>query len=467
MQVKCPYCNNRIDDIKYCGICGGKIEWIKPFYEKSQYYYNKGYFHARQRELSSAIPYLEKAIYFNKHNIEAKNLLGLIYFELGQVSLALKSWILSEALCKEDNLAATYIEILQDHPKQLENYKDSIVLYNRALRYLQKKNDDMAIIRLKKAIHLNPHFLEARNLLALCYMYQKQNHKALTQIHYVLQKDQSNTKALHFLKEIETPKDGGEERNSSIIEAPHINDLDITTAIQPQKVLNRGAIFGRYVLYFIFGALCMFGIQVGLITPTQTTQLQQELYDRTTENASIKVQLDTFMQDSEVKMGELLQTNTKLQAENESLKKEYMKASQESKLGEARMLKEKGDFKASAEVLNNISASDLKEDKIVLYEELKANVYPKAGEAFYNEGYKLYQADQSIDAMIQFEKTLLFVPQTKVGGNALYYMGQIEEKNNNISKAVQYYNIILEDYTGTSAYNKAKERIKKLTPQGS
>ena len=110
MQVKCPYCNHEVEALQYCEICAKKIDWIIGFYEKSQYYYNKGYGHAVLRELSLAIPNLEKAIYYNKYNIQAKNLLGLIYFEIGQVSLALKSWILSEALCKEDNLASTYIE---------------------------------------------------------------------------------------------------------------------------------------------------------------------------------------------------------------------------------------------------------------------------------------------------------------------------------------------------------------------
>lgn len=211
----------------------------------------------------------------------------------------------------------------------------------------------------------------------------------------------------------------------------------------------------------------MFGIQVGLITPNKTAQLEQELYDRTTENTSIKVQLDTFMQDYETKMGKLTESNTKLLAENENLKQEYMKISQESKLWEVRMLRDKGDMKGAAEVLNNISVSDLKEDKKTLYEELKASIYPKAGEAFYNEGYKLYKAEQYIDAMIQFEKTLIFIPKTKNGGNALYYMGQIEENNKNISKALQYYQIVLKDYTETPVYKKAQERVKELETQGS
>lgn len=465
MQVRCPYCNNRVEAINRCTVCGRKIEWIKSLYDKSHYYYNKGYFHAKGRELTKAIPYLEKAIYFNKYNIDAKNLLGLIYFEMGEVSLALKSWILSEAITKEDNLASIYIKDLQDHPKQLENYKDSITLYNRALRYMEKKNDDMAVIRLKKAIHLNPCFLEARNLLALCYLYQKQDHKALGQISYILQKDESNEKALHYLREIESKNFIEDQKESAIISTPHINDIEVTTHVKPQKVINRGAIFTRYILYFVFGALCMFGVQIALIVPTKTAQLEQALYDRTTENSNLKVQLDTFTQDAELKIGNLEQSNKKLLSENELLKQAHNKANQENKLWEAEHLKSISNFKACAEVLNNISVDHLKEDRKVVYEELKKSVYPKAGDAFYNEGNQLYKQEKYTDAMIQFEKALIFAAQTKTGANALYNMGQIEEKNNNTNKALQYYNIIIKDYQGTGAYNKAKERIKKLAPE--
>ena len=113
---------------------------------------------------------------------------------------------------------------LQKMPKRLEAYKDSLTLYNRALRYLEKKNDDMAVIRLKKAINLNPNFLEARNLLALCYIYQKQEHKALAQLRHVLKKDTTNKKALYYLGKIESDKLLIEEQQQNIISAPHIND---------------------------------------------------------------------------------------------------------------------------------------------------------------------------------------------------------------------------------------------------
>ncbi|MEG0388902.1 MAG: hypothetical protein RR582_11280, partial [Niameybacter sp.] len=189
--------------------------------------------------------------------------------------------------------------------------------------------------------------------------------------------------------------------------------------------------------------------------------------DMTTENSKLKVQLDTFMQETEVKTIDLEMANQKLTSEKTNLQLEYNKLSQENKLGQAQTLKNESEWKAAAEVLNNIAINDLKEEKQVVYEELKKSVYPKAGDAFYSEGNSLFKQENYIDAMIQFEKTLLYVPHTKTAANALYNMGQIEEKNNNNNKALQYYTILAKDYEGTSAYYKAKERIKQLTPEES
>ncbi|MEG2545110.1 MAG: tetratricopeptide repeat protein [Niameybacter sp.] len=461
MQVRCPYCNHLVSSVAVCETCGENIRWVEKVYEKSDAYYRQAYNYAKGRYLSDAITCLEKAIYFNKYHIQAKNLLGLIYLETGQVAMALKLWILSDALDKEDQEAVYYMNKLQENPRQLEAYKDSLTLYNRALHYLQKKNDDIAVIRLKKAIYLNPNFLEARNLLALCYLLQKQDHKALPQVQYVLKKDKNNMKALEYLRMLES-KNMKQEESGKTISAPHINDLDISTDIQPQKVINRGSLFTHYILYFVFGAVCMLGIGVGLIVPSQTAALEKKVYDITAENASLKVEFDTFIDNAKIKEITLEGNNEKLLAENIALKQEHNGLMQINRLGQVEQLKEASKWVEAAEILNNISLPDLSSEQQKVCEELKKSVYPKAGDELFSLGTKMLKEEKLIEAMLQFEKVLIFVPDTKTAAGALYNMGQIEEKNNNIHKAVQFYNVVVEEYTDTSYYKKAKERVTKL-----
>ncbi len=72
--------------------------------------YNDGLEKAKQRDLSGAIQSLRKSLRFNKANTQARNLLGLIYYETGEVVDALSEWVLSRSLSPEGNPAEKYLE---------------------------------------------------------------------------------------------------------------------------------------------------------------------------------------------------------------------------------------------------------------------------------------------------------------------------------------------------------------------
>ncbi len=46
----------------------------------------------------------------NKYNINARNLLGLVYCEMGEVVEALSQWVVSKNFAPEDNVADSYIK---------------------------------------------------------------------------------------------------------------------------------------------------------------------------------------------------------------------------------------------------------------------------------------------------------------------------------------------------------------------
>ena len=109
MAYICPYCGAEIEDKNRCIFCDRELGWVQKIYEKSNIYFSKGYYEAKARNLQTASVYLEKAIYYNKYNIEARNLLGLVYYEIGKIGSALKEWIISSSLKREDNLARDYL----------------------------------------------------------------------------------------------------------------------------------------------------------------------------------------------------------------------------------------------------------------------------------------------------------------------------------------------------------------------
>ena len=68
-----------------------------------------------------------------KRNIRARNLLGLVYFETGEVVSALSEWVISKNLQPTRNLASEYINKLQANSNKLEAINETIRKYNDAL----------------------------------------------------------------------------------------------------------------------------------------------------------------------------------------------------------------------------------------------------------------------------------------------------------------------------------------------
>lgn len=94
-------------------------------------------------------------------NIEARNLLGLVYFEMGETVDALSEWVISKNLQPEKNIADAYIEAVQNSPSQLENLNQAIKKYNQALVYCRQGSLDLALIQLRKVLSINSKFLRS------------------------------------------------------------------------------------------------------------------------------------------------------------------------------------------------------------------------------------------------------------------------------------------------------------------
>ncbi len=82
-------------DLDYCPKCGCNVLIQKKVDYLSRQYYNLGLEKASVRDLSGAIDCLKQSLIYNKHNIQARNLLGLVYFETGEVVAALSEWVIS------------------------------------------------------------------------------------------------------------------------------------------------------------------------------------------------------------------------------------------------------------------------------------------------------------------------------------------------------------------------------------
>lgn len=181
-------------------------------------YYNLGLSLAKERNLSSALNALSISLGLNKKNTDARNLYGLIHFEMGEETKALISWVISININPINNPAQNYLQKLRNKSAYLEKSQDAISKYNKAISQIKTVNYDMARITLKQAVDIRPHFVKAMLALALLDIREGKSSEAKKLLDNVLSIDRFNTKAITYLEEMKplTEKKDRKEKLSVI-----------------------------------------------------------------------------------------------------------------------------------------------------------------------------------------------------------------------------------------------------------
>ena len=103
--MKCPNCGFNFSEGCRCPDCGVDVYVFRKARNASIRLYNEALTLAGETDLSGAAANLEQSLLFDKNNIQARNLLGLIYCETGRIGDALRHWIISSSLLPEGNAA--------------------------------------------------------------------------------------------------------------------------------------------------------------------------------------------------------------------------------------------------------------------------------------------------------------------------------------------------------------------------
>ena len=190
-------------DLDYCPNCGYNVLIQKKVDYLSKIFYNQGLEKASIRDLSGAIACLKQSLMYDKRNIRARNLLGLVYFETGEVVSALSEWVISKNLQPTRNLATEYINKLQANPNRLSAINETIKKYNHALMLCREGHEDMAAIQLRKILTQNSKLIKGYHLLALIQMKNGEWNKARRILKKAARIDKTNTTTLRFLREVD------------------------------------------------------------------------------------------------------------------------------------------------------------------------------------------------------------------------------------------------------------------------
>ena len=168
--------------------------------------YNRGLQLARQRDLSGAVPYLKRALELNKDLTDARNLLGLIFYEIGEVGDALVQWVISIDLRTENNRAVFYLDDVRRRGGQLASFSKMIERYNVALEAAKNGNYDTAIHQLAGIVAQHPNYVRAGLLLSLLYIEAGDYKRADHYLKLVRKTDRMNQTAVRYADAAEQEK---------------------------------------------------------------------------------------------------------------------------------------------------------------------------------------------------------------------------------------------------------------------
>ena len=197
----CCHCGARTDARAYCPHCGEDNRiGIRTQYI-SNTLYNSGLELAKKRRLSEAIKKLRLSLRYFKRNTDARNLLGLLYYERGELYEALVEWNISLYLQRTDNIAQKYLASLQSSRQQIEDNAQFVRKYNQALHYIRQNDLDLASIQLQNILDAHPHTIRAAQLKALLDMKESRYDRAAETLEAALAADRSDSRTARYLEE--------------------------------------------------------------------------------------------------------------------------------------------------------------------------------------------------------------------------------------------------------------------------
>lgn len=463
----CPNCgSNMSDKRKRCERCGTDLTLYKKIDRASNQYYNNGLARAKVRDLSGAIIALRNSLELNKANTNARNLLGLIYFEMGETVAALSEWVISKHLKPQDNDADEYINKVQSNPTKLDNLNQAIKRYNNALNYTKQGSGDLAIIQLKKVITLNPHFIRAYHLLALIYIKNGDNERAKKCLIKAARIDVSNTTTLRFMRELDAPIQTSKDLESNPEAGPSMQ-----TAIMPVSSYREDKPNIMLFVNLVIGVFIGVAVTAMLIIPSvkkNITAKQNDNYVNYSSGLSEQKGKDDTIKRLKEEKEELQKQITDLKAQIDSTVIPEDKTSLydtlfgvvDTYMKDLDKPEKDRDNNAIADQMATIDETKLEsETAIKLYNQIKDDIYPKVAEKLYKSGHISYLSGKYDKALEDLQKALVFDPKNV---DVIYFIGRTYDRLKDKENAEKYYNIVIDDYSDTDRSRQAKSYLKRL-----
>lgn len=466
----CYQCGCSLSEHDFCTNCGADVALYKKIIYISNRFYNEGLERANVRDLTGAITSLRQSLKFNKNNVEARNLLGLVYFETGEVVAALSEWVISKNLRPKKNIADDYIDMIQTNQNRLDIINQTIKKYNQALTYCNQDSLDLAVIQLKKVLSLNPKFIRAHQLLALLYINNEEWEKARKELIKCREIDTNNIATQRYLKEVDEmllPEEGVKQssRKRQKPEDAVKYQSGNETIIQPVNIREGKGVTS--LLNLGIGVIIGIAIAVFLILPARIQASRANIDEQLRKVSEMSDAKTATIDELQLQVTELTKANGDLQQNLEAyLGTDGKLRSVESLLKAAdAYLTNPEEITVVADYLEEIApdenedAADNSESFENLYNTLLALIGPGVAQAYYDDGYEAYRQENYEDAIPNLENAFKY---DATNGDALYNLANSYYRTGEEEKAGAAYRQVIELFPGTEKARKSEQFLEEM-----
>lgn len=424
--------------------------------------YNDGLKKAKVRDLSGAANSLRKSLQYYKANIPARNLLGLVYYEMGEVVDALSEWVISRSLKPEDNPAEQYLEVIQSNRSHLSSVNQTIKKYNQALLYCQQDSKDLAIIQLKKVLSMNPGLIKGHQLLALLYMEEGKYERARRELSETEKIDTGNHTTLRYLQEINqhlqkdvsASKGIGRKKeetasyrngNETIIQPVNIRD---TSPFMTILNLIIGVAIGALITCF----LIIPTVRQNAVSEARKAELQanDELTTRTQEMNALNQEIEELKAQIEGMEGESEDTQKIIENYEQMIAVCYDYSQQ--------------DIQAAGDGIEKVDAELLGAQSKAVYDKMSGLVNEQYLEVVYQQAEQDYNSRNYEAAITGLEKVVQ-VEEDHDDGYAIYHLAHSYRQTGDAENAKKYYQRMIELHPGTQRARASQQHLDELNRQ--
>lgn len=451
--MNCYRCGAALGEEATCPSCRADMTVYKKIIGTSNAYYNRALECVTIRDLTGAMSNLKKCLRYNKRHTDARNLLGLVMYEMGETVDALGQWVLSKNFQPEDNLASGYLDEVQKNRSQLEAINQTIKKYNQTLTYCEQGSTDMAILQLKKVLGMNPKMVRGHQLLGLLYLQAGNYEQAKKALKKAQKIDTGNPTTLCYMQEAEArikakhDADDANKKNKGVIGN---SEISIRPMSSFREMTDNNTIL-NIAIGLVIGVLITCFLVVPGVKKSATNAAQSDVVEANDTLATKNQEIKSLQ-------SQLEKYEAQIESQKNNAQNVDVIITSYQNLIQAYMAYRDGNNTKAGEALANVNVESLDDDYKKLFNQLNQEINGPYMKNLYNSGYQNYKNGDYAKAISDFEQ-LMLLDEGYQNGYAIYYLAESYRMNNDKANAVKYYEKIIALYPNTKRANNAQKQI--------